>query len=69
MSGTLARHSFSSRVSCYLQAVSAQLHAAPAPGTFLAGIEKMQNTLPTLAEPASISLGEQLCESLSKGSE
>jgi len=53
------RQSFSSRVSCYLQAVSAQLHAAPAPGPFLARVVEVQHALPALSHAISVYLGDK----------
>src|ERR1041385_1376684 len=42
------------------KAVSTKLHAAPPSSSFLARVEKMKNTLSTLANPSAITLGEQL---------
>ena len=51
--------SFSSRVSCDLEAVAAQLHAAPAPGPFLAGVVEVQHALPALAHAIPVYLGDE----------
>jgi hypothetical protein len=42
------------------EAVSTQLHAAPAPCSFLAGVIEVQNALSTLADAIPIRFCEQL---------
>jgi len=55
----LFAQSFPSRVSCYLQAVSAQLHATPAPRPFLARVVEVQHALPALSHAISVYLGDE----------
>ena len=48
-----------SRIGCDLDAVSTQLHAAPASRPLLACVVKVQDTLITLSDTATIHIGEQ----------
>jgi len=64
----LLAQSFPSRVSCYLHSVSAQLHAAPAPGPFLARVVKVQHALPALSHAISVYLREERGYAMSQGS-
>src|SRR5215469_14791892 len=43
-----------------LQAIAAQLHAAPVTSSFLARVEEMKHTLTALANSAAVGLGEQV---------
>jgi hypothetical protein len=45
-------------IGCDLEAVSAQLHAAPAPGALFADVMEMQNALIALANTVAIHIGE-----------
>jgi hypothetical protein len=48
-----------SSIGCNLEAVAAQLHAAPSSRSLSAGVMKMQYTLITLADAIAIHVGEQ----------
>src|SRR5580700_10584682 len=52
-------HALASCVGCYLEAVPAQSHAAPASRPLLAGVMKVQYTLTTLSDAAAIHICEQ----------
>ena len=49
-----------------LEPVAAQAHAAPAPGSFLARIVKVQYALSTFADTVGIDIGEQRCRAVRK---
>ena len=51
-------------VSCNLPTIPTELHAAPAPRSFLASVLEMQHALSTLADPISIGMGEQRCRAV-----
>src|SRR5262249_49942603 len=63
--GTKSSHSsvsqvLTSRVGCDLEAISADLHATPAPGPFLARVVKMQHTLIAFSYTLAIYFSKQL---------
>ena len=47
-----------SSIGCDLEAVAAQLHAAPASSALFADVMEMQNALITLANTVAIHIGE-----------
>jgi hypothetical protein len=53
-----------SRVGCDLEAVSTQLHAAPAAGSFLTGVIEMKYALSTLPNAVPIRFCKQLCRAV-----
>ena len=56
------------RIGCNLEAVAAQLHAAPSSRPLFAGVMEMQYTLITLADAIAIHIGEQCRGTVRQGS-